>query len=67
MASIDYESMYTNIDLKLLYDIINKDFKILNIEENFRISRTDMIDLFKVLMDKFFHVFRTRMVKMLKY
>lgn len=56
MASIDYESMYTNIELPLLYDIINEDFKILNIEEKFGISRINFIELIKTLMQKFSYI-----------
>lgn len=50
-------TLFTNIELSLLYDIINEDFNILNIEEKFGISKINFIELIKILMQKFSYIY----------
>lgn len=56
LASIDYESMYTNIDLRHLYDIISNEYDTLDIQNKFGIRKNDFIDLIQLLMEEFAYI-----------
>lgn len=56
LATLDYASMYTNIDLKDFYNIIYDEYDALDIASKFSITRDDLIVLFKNCMNHFAYV-----------
>lgn len=56
LATLDYSSMYTNIDLLDFYSIIDNEFDLLNIHNLFCISKEDLLFLFKNTMEHFTYI-----------
>lgn len=56
LVSLDYTSMYTNIDLEDFYEIINKEYDLLNIYKDFHICKMDLINVFKDMMEHFSYI-----------
>lgn len=56
LATLDYASMYTNINLEEFYHIIINEFDNMNIINTFCISKKDLISLFKNMIQHFTYI-----------
>lgn len=56
LISLDYTSMYTNINLDDFYNIIWSEYDILGIKEKFFIDKRDLINIFKNMMEQFAYI-----------
>lgn len=56
MTSLDYSSMYTNIDLNNFYDIIDNEYEVTNNIKPINLEKTKLIKLFKHTINEFSYI-----------